>query len=68
MTLPWEKRKRKCENCKSWLMPDDPQYMGRCEMSVRDNGFFSVPSNASYLYTGHYFHCMLWQRKESPNE
>jgi len=69
MSLPWEKRKKKCGNCKHWLPPADPEYMGRCALTFYDpgsvRGSFAYALEGGYLTTSKDFYCMQYWRKEA---
>ncbi len=63
MAAPWLRRKRRCDNCRHWIKPDDPQYMGECRLSVDENSM--CRTSVVLLRTAGCFYCCQWQRAEA---
>lgn len=69
MTLPWERRKRKCGNCRWWIKAEDPRYMGECDLtmyrknSVRGSLAYS-PAEGFRMQTSDAFYCCQYWKKD----
>ena len=71
--LPWEKRKRRCGNCRYWETPEPP-YMGLCMASAEPNPFMVGPRLSIKIegqrttnlpvQTAEFHVCGMWTKKE----